>query len=446
MTMPVPPVGEPLFWLGGNIDVRVEIDTGAGEGLGGLWDEGLWDQHLWGSDDPDWEDMTSYVIDVECHAGADRWGERFQAGGATIMVANTDGFFTPGLGLPDPFTREYRLGRRIRIVAIPDPDAHTVKVPLFTGRLDASYDAYVDATYGAVTALQCLDFMATWAAYNPLATTATGAQTTHARVGAALDRIEWPTTGRDIQTGDHNIQTSDLAQTTLEECQRAADAEGGAFFASPDGKATFKNRDWLTTDTRSTDIQGYVGYTTVPTGAQAAHYEDVRTSWELARVVNDVHFARDGGTMQEAEDEASQFAYGAGDGAQKTPRTYQRTDFHNTTDAEVLALAVRYLNSFKDARMRVDEVTIEAVDDPDNEDLNRLIWDTQLGDRLAIQVSPPFGWEFEREVHVMGVTHRINHDRWSVTLRLDDAQTIDFAYWQLQDPILSVLNVTTRVS
>jgi hypothetical protein len=244
---------------------------------------------------------------------------------------------------------------------------------------------------------------------------------------------------RDIQVGDHNMATADLAQTTLEECQRAADAEGSIFFASPTGLATFKNKDWLTTDTRSTVIQGYIGYDDVPTGEQAAHAIDVVTSYELARVANDVSFAREGGSIQNVQDAPSILTT---DG----PVTYQRTDFHNSTDGEVLALAVRYLNSFKDQRLRIDAVTLQAVEDLGNDDLNRLLWDTQLGDRLSVLVEPPYGWEIERELHVVGISHRITADDWQCTFRLDDAQTIELTYWILQDPIFGVLGDTTRVA
>lgn len=444
MTVPVPPVGTPLLWLGGNIDVRVEIDTGGGTGFGGLWGSALWGEDLWGSDDASWEDLTPWVISVDTNAGVSRWGERFEAGTATILLSNVEGYFTPVSGVEPPFFREYRLGRRIRVVAIPDHVTGVV-VPLWTGRLDASYDSYVDFQYGITTTLQCVDYMGTWAGHQPVPVAPVGAQATHVRVGAVLDRIDWPVAMRDIQTGDHNIQTSTLEETTLEECQLAADAEGGAFYAARDGKATFKNKDWLVTDTRSTVIQGYIGYADVPTGAQSAHYVDAQTSWELARVFNDIQFQREGGALQQVEDEASQLAYGAGDGGQSTARTYQKTDFLNTTDAEVFTLATRALVAYKDARLRIDQVTIEAVEDPGDDDLNRLIWDTQFGDLVAVKVSPPHGWEFERECHVFGISHSISQTDWTVTLRLDDAQATGLEYWVLGDPVLGVLGSTTRV-
>lgn len=437
-TVAVPRIGQPLRWLGGNIDVRVEIDTGGGAGLEtGLWDDATWGESLWGSADPDWQDFTEYVLSVTLNSGAERWGQRFQAGSARIVVDNTTGIFTPGSAAPSPFFRQYRPGRRIRVVAVPDPD-NPVKVPLFTGRLDASNNELADGGHDSTAVLSCLDYMASFAAHNPPEGPATGTQRTDERVHAALDRMEWPEDLRDVQTGVHHVRSSTLADSTLEECQRAADAEGGAFFASPDGKATFKARNWLTDDPRSKDVQGYIGYDEVPAGAQAAHAVDIQTSWELARVVNDVGFARAGGTMQFAVDPPSRLAYG--------PRSYRRTDFENSSDSEVENLAVRYLQSFKDVRLRVDSVTIGAVADPDNEDLNRLLWDTRLGDRLAVRVASAHGWEIEREVHVMGITHQITGNDWQATFRLDDAQTIPVTFWILQDPNLGVLGETTRVA
>ena len=47
---------------------------------------------------------------------------------------------------------------------------------------------------------------------------------------------------------------------------------------------------------------------------------------------------------------------------------------------------------------------------------------------------------------MFGIDHTITADDWSVVFRLDDAQTIDFTYWILGDPVYGVLNETTRVA
>ena len=134
------------------------MDTGGGGDFGGAWDSARWDEDIWGSAGGAWEDATQYVIQVDTTAGAQRWGDRFEAGTASVYLNNVEGIFTPISGVEAPFFREWQLGRRIRLVAIPDPDTD-VKVPLWTGRIESSYDTYVDAQYGITTVLQCVDFM-----------------------------------------------------------------------------------------------------------------------------------------------------------------------------------------------------------------------------------------------------------------------------------------------
>lgn len=415
MTTPLPDPGQTLSWLGGPLGVIVEVDTGLAATSGGLWNAGLWNTALWGDDDADWLDVSSYVLSVATRSGAERWGQRFTAGSALIVVDNTTGIFTPDSTAIMPWYLPYRPGRRIRIVAVPDASAPLVKAPLFTGFIDASSDGYGGAGHEVITSISCLDYMALFGAHNPEAlATPTGVQGTHTRVGAALDRLAWPAGARSIQTGVHTLQSSFLAQSTLEECQVAADAEGGAFYADPSGVATFKARDWLTTDTRSTVIQGYLGYDAPPTGADSAHVLDIRTSWEAARIANLIQFARVGSAIQVAADATSQVSYGI--------RSYGRTDFQNNTDAEVAFLAARHLANVKDNHLKLDAVTISGVDDPANADLNRLLWDTRLGDRLSVLIEPPFGWSIEREVHVFGIAHKIDGHDWTVTLSLDDAE------------------------
>ena len=47
---------------------------------------------------------------------------------------------------------------------------------------------------------------------------------------------------------------------------------------------------------------------------------------------------------------------------------------------------------------------------------------------------------------MFGIDHQITADDWSVSFRLDDSQTIEYAYWILEDPEFGVLNETTRAA
>lgn len=415
VAVPIP--GQILLKHGGQVDVRVEIDTGLAGSSFGLWDVAEWDVDTWGAEDPAWNDITPYVLSIVIDRGAQRWGERFQAGTASITVDNTSGIFTPDSLVPSPWQLPFRPGRRIRVIAIPDPTDHLTKQSLFYGEIDATFDVFADGATDLQVVLPCTDFMATWGDHDPPALlSATGVQSTDERVEAALDRMSWPEDLRDIQTGAHTLQTSFLAQTTLEECQIAADAEGGAFFCSRDGKATFKARDWLSTDTRSNIIQAYVGYSDVPEGENTAHVIDVQTSWEIVRVINQVEFARAGSSMYTTEDSSSQAINGI--------RTYQRTDFRNNADSEIEFLADRLLNEAKDARIRIDTITLAPNYDPDNEDLNRVFWDSDFGDLISAKVQTFQGWYIEKLVKIMGIHHEITTDNWILTFRLDDVFTV----------------------
>jgi hypothetical protein len=422
--------------LGGPVDVRVEVDTGLEGAPIGVWDSTQWDQEVWATEDPPWADLTPYVFAVELNAGAARWGERFETGSAVLTVDNTTGIFTAESEV-EHWPLPFRPGRLVRVVAIPDATTGT-KIPLGTGIIEGIYDHYDDAGHANTSTIECVGHMSTLAAVNPLMlTTPTGVQTTDERVETALDRAAWPAADRVIQPGEHTMQTSFLAETVLEECQRAADAEGGAFYTDNEGRAVFKARDWLTTDARSINIQGYLGYWELPVPAgtsvwdtalwdtdiwesfeeNAAHIISVVASWEAARVINQVGFARVGGFLQTAEDTLSQDHHGI--------RSYQRTDLENDDDADVALLADRYVDAFSVSRLRIDQVTLVAVEDAEGEDRQHLFYDTRFGDRLSIRIQTAWGWGYTKEVHVMGINHRITADDWTMTLRLDDAQTFE---------------------
>src|SRR5690606_11520697 len=159
---------------------------------------------------------------------------------------NTDGHFTPptGAGLED---LTWRPGVMVRIRALPDPEDPDVSHSLFTGRVQSSNDFYNAATGAVVTQVTLIDALGDLHQYNPpaLATALPAGMSTSERVHAALNRYGFPPARRRVQGGVHSMAPSGLAQSTLEECQRAADAEGGAFFADPDGNVVFTQRDWL---------------------------------------------------------------------------------------------------------------------------------------------------------------------------------------------------------
>lgn len=413
-------VSEPapvLRWLGGKIDVQVRIESALAVAGAAQWDIAEWDVAIWASSDLAYQDITPYVLEVTYQRGTESFDTRFQGGSATVECDNTTGLFTPSGTGEVPWSLPFRPGRRVQISCFPDPESDT-RVILFTGRIDDTGDDFQGGGGELTTSLQLIDALAELGANNPpMLETATGVQPTDDRVIAALDYADQDSALRDIQTGLHTMQTSFLAQSTLEECQRAADAEGGAFYAEPDGTMVFKARDWLSTDARSTTVQGYLGFATIQDPTVPHHNIDsdsVQTSWNLARVRNDIQFSRDGGAQQHVWDDDSIVRHGR--------RTYRRTDYNNNSDSEVLFLANRVLDAALESRMRVTSLAIIANDDPDNDDLNRLFYDTRMGDLFAVELRTLHDWEIpEFQTHVIGIAGRITADEWVVTFTLDDS-------------------------
>ena len=94
----------------------------------------------------------------------------------------------------------------------------------------------------------------------------------------------------------------------------------------------------------------------------------------------------------------------------------------------------------------MDEITLIGVEDSDNEDLNRLLWDTELGDLLVGAAHYSVGMVHgTRGACGCDGSLRSPLTSGSVRYRLDDAQTIEYDYWILDDPVASVLDQTTRV-
>lgn len=437
-------VAQPLRWLGGPVDVRVEVDSPLDALDFAVWDSSLWDVGTWGTADPLWADLSPFVESVTINRGRDRWQDRFAAGVAAFNLDNTTGVFSPTTTEPEtdwgrweigqwdaaqwgnrvadesPWYLPWRPGRRIRVVAVPDPDDDpndpAAKVPLFTGTIDSIADEFNEGGYWVRSVVVAADSLADLAQNDPPALeTPTGVESTDDRIRSALARfgqIGW-TGETDIDVGFHSMQSSHLAQSTLEECQRAAEAEGGAFYALADGTLVFRNRDWLSEAPRSVAVQAWIGYpaANAPPGAVLAHVIDATTSWELARIRNHVALARAGGTVVDAEDAESIALYGR--------RTHRRLDYQNNAQSQIEFLAARMLSALKANRLRVDSVTVAAVaDDPEH---SRILWDTQIGDLVAVRLQSGHGWGYSRPAHVMGETHHITGEDWTKTLRLDDA-------------------------
>lgn len=409
-TPPEPPTFEGLWQYG--TEFRVEIGL-AGEGGSGaaVWGTSKWGTGTWTGYAPDWYDVSPYVIGAVAEYGAESFDERMRTGHARFLLDNDSGAFNPDSGAALASDLSLRPGRWIRLIGA----ISTYQRVLWQGYIDTIEEVYLPAASGSNTVLHCFDFAGLLALDNPPALdSAVGAgERTSARANRILNEFGpvsggWP--WRQVEPGIHTLRASSLAQNRLEEIQRAAQAEGGAFyFEGPN--ARFRPFSWLSTNPRSTAVQiqpgsGTAGHPGV-TGADAAK-RSART------IRNDIQVARAEGTVQRFQDLASQALFGG------VPRTWQYLAYENNKDTHVKALGERILAAYAYDRQTLRRVTMEPVDAASAQ---RLL-DLRLGDLAEITVPDDLmGWGYSTEAHVLGIRYEIDNTDWEVKVRLDQSQT-----------------------
>ena len=239
MTILVPAPGQSVTCSAGRSMSGSKLTPARGRfGASGM--TGLWDTNRWGAEDPDWVDFTPYVLAVSIRQGAERWGERVETGTATVTVDNTTGIFTPDRGA-GPLVPYFPSGPADADRRYPRHGDGCEGASVHRTARCGHWGMWPTAATTSPPSFSC---MISWGIGPP---TTRSKPLIPATSGPTCESMQHSTgtdgrpTRRDIQTGDHNVQGSTLSDTTLEECQTAADAEGGIFYCSKDGLATFKS-------------------------------------------------------------------------------------------------------------------------------------------------------------------------------------------------------------
>jgi len=284
-----------------------------------------------------------------------------------------------------------------------------VWIPVWTGQIDTMEDRYTKGAAGIDSMFGCIDFGARFQIDDPpaLETPIPAGQLTSDRVQLVLDDAGWPDLPewRDIDTGEHTMGESALAQSRWQELQAAATAEGGAVFINPAGVPTFRNRDWLVD---KLDQPPVLAVGNVGADVQVLTAD---TDWSQQRVYNDVQMARVGGTVYRVVDETSISLYGR--------RTYRRLDLQCQTDSQVQAIADRFLAAQRFDRSRLESVDLVPVTAQGVADLLAL----ELGDlvRVTIRTLGEGTWTYTGDYFVNGIAHQVDASDWVTSLRIDAA-------------------------
>jgi len=409
-SVPGIPAKRELRWVERTVDWRLELGISTLDyddpegGSTGVWNVSEWsetgaeDGPRWGGFFVEWVEITGRVLSAESSRGRERFDERIRPGTGRFEIDNSDGLLNPITGeLPNAL--RMRPGRAIRLSA----NAGEGWIPVFTGFADRIDERYRGAGFDVTTVINASDTGTLMAVDNPPALeTPTPIETTTQRITRILDAFGWPY--RELDTSSVRMRASTLGQSRFEEAQRAADAEGGAFYFDGEGTAIFRNREWSQFELKEpSDIIG---------GPLGLPIVDVDVEWTAAIIVNDAQYARIDGEAIRQENPQSQALYGT--------RTRRRFDLQCQDDTDVEYLASRVVERLAYDRLRVNAVTVHPFT---NLEARRALA-LAIGDVVTVTVSLRGGlWSYTTEASIQGIAHRVTASDWEVTYQLEDTQS-----------------------
>lgn len=304
--------------------------------LGLLDGEGYLDGTLLG------DDVSPYIQQLSITRGRTDPLSNFNAGTCTIVLNNNDRRFDPiNQDSPywNPTTGRSGVTPRRKVTVT------SGGVALFTGRItdiDIDYD-FVNST---VTLSVADDFVLLANANTGDALTPT-AQLSGARVSYLLDlpEIDYDATTRSIASGTSTLGTYQIDANTnaLAYLQKIAESEQGLCFIAADGYLTFTDRLSAAFAT--------IAATFSDTGSNIP-YQTLSVLYGQEQLYNRIQATVVGGTVQSADDTASQTEFGVS--------TYAIDNLLLSSDAEALTLANDLLATYSQPVYRFDDLTVNV--------------------------------------------------------------------------------------
>jgi hypothetical protein len=348
-------------------------------------------------------DVSSQVQAVSIQRGRNANADQFQAGTASIRIADVNGDFNPE-NLSSPYAGLLLPLRKVTITAT---DNNTGLVyPLFAGYI-TGYNFTQAQVVGEVsyTTLTASDgFRLLNMGTVSTVTGATAGQLSGARVTKILDQIAWPNSMRDIDAGQTTLQADPgTTRTALNALQTVETSEYGAVYIDASGNVTFQDRA-LT----SSSIAG--NSTIFADDGSGIQYQNVRWVLDDSLVYNKASITATGLATQTATNQDSIDKYFL--------HSYNKTDLLMQTTAEALNYAKAYVASRQETTVRCDSVTLL--------DLNTVGYDAGVAaaleldffDTITVKSTQPNSVgtsTLNKTLQIFGVSYNITPTRWSTT-------------------------------
>ena len=342
-------------------------------------------------------DVSDIALQVSIRRGRNRILNRFEAGSATVTLADDNGDWSPQ-NVSSPYFGKLLPLRKIRIWADYDDGFGTDRYYLYSG-----YITTYNSTYGlgvedtSKITLQCVDGFRLL--NNIGISTVAGAgspQLSGARVNTLLDVVDWPSSQRSIDAGDSTLQADPgtANRDLLTAIQLVETSEFGGFFIDAEGNATFLSRDTVSKKADETP-------TVFADDGTGIGYQQIEFANDDTLLVNDVTVTRlNSASPQNVFDQTSIDTYFLHSG--------RRDGILVQTDAEALDQANTLLVSRKDTTDRIDSMTINLLDPNESAAIVAGL-ELEIFDLVNVTKTVPGGSTITKELFVQGVQHDITN-------------------------------------
>lgn len=291
------------------------------------------------------DDVAPYVQNLTIARGRTSQLDAFPAGRCTVVLNNNDRRFDP-INEDSPYWDA--ISGRSGVTPRRKVTVQLNGVDVYVGRIadiDLQYDFNNLST---VTITAADDFVLLGSTYTAAAFTPS-AELSGTRVSSILDlpEINYPSTSRDIAAGTATFGAYQVDANTnaLSYLQQCAEAERGLFFVAANGTLTFTDR---------TD------YTFAPAiissftdDGSGIPYQSLDVMYGQEFLYNRIQVTRESGTLQAADNLASQTEFGVS--------TYALDNALFATDAQALALADSLLTQFGQPQYRFDNMRVNLT-------------------------------------------------------------------------------------
>jgi hypothetical protein len=345
-------------------------------------------------------DVSNQVQAVSIQRGRNANADQFQAGTASIRIADINGDFNPE-NLSSPYAGLLLPLRKVTITAT---DNNTGLVyPLFAGYI-TGYNFTQAQVVGEVsyTTLTAVDgFRLLNMGTVSTVTGATAGQLSGARVTKILDAVAWPNSMRDIDTGQTTLQVDPgTTRTALNALITVETSEYGAVYMDPSGNVVFQDRALTSSSIAGTP-------TVFADDGTGLEYANVRWVLDDSLVYNKASITATGLATQTALNQDSIDKYFL--------HSYNKGDLLMQTTAEALNYAQAYVASRQETTVRCDSVTLLDLNTPGYDAGIVAALELDYFDPITVKSTQPGSSTLNKTLQIFGVSYNITPTRWSTT-------------------------------